>query len=146
METVNTGTFNGCMRMASINFPIATTIGSRAFYNCDALTSVKLPEASEIGGSAFEGCAALSIVDLPKAATVKTYAFENCAELTTVILRTGSVCTIDSTAFKNTPIVSGTGYLYVPSALLNSYKETYAKVDFANQFRAIEDYPAITGG
>jgi hypothetical protein len=49
-------------------------------------------------------------------------------------------------AFNNTPIKSGTGYIYVPATLIDSYKSATNWSTYAAQFRAIEDYPEICGG
>ena len=49
----------------------------------------------------------------------------------------------------NTPMTGHngkTGYIYVPRALVNSYKAATNWSTFASQIRAIEDYPDITGG
>ena len=48
-------------------------------------------------------------------------------------------------AFNSTPIKSGTGYIYVPMSLVDTYKSATNWSTFANQFRAIEDYPDICG-
>ena len=40
----------------------------------------------------------------------------------------------------NCPIGQGTGYIYVPSALVNTYKSANYWSTYANQIRAIEDY------
>ena len=40
----------------------------------------------------------------------------------------------------------GTGYVYVPASLIETYKTATNWSAFANQFRAIEDYPEICGG
>jgi hypothetical protein len=48
--------------------------------------------------------------------------------------------------FASTPIASGTGYIYVPAALVDSYKGATNWSTYAAQIRAIEDYPEITGG
>lgn len=45
-----------------------------------------------------------------------------------------------------TPMKSGTGYIYVPAALVDSYKAATNWSTYADQIRAIEDYPDITGG
>ena len=50
-----------------------------------------------------------------------------------------------TSAFKDTPIESGTGYVYVPSALVDSYKSATNWSTYADQIRAIENYPDITG-
>ena len=50
-----------------------------------------------------------------------------------------------SNAFGNSAIAKGTGYIYVPYALLEQYKVATNWATYANQFRAIEDYPEICG-
>ena len=125
----------------------ASSVGSYAFRNCSALTTVDLPLVTSIGGNAFNGCSNLTTVDLPLVTSVGSYAFYNCKALTTVILRSETMCTLSNVnAFNSTPIKSGTGYIYVPSALVDSYKADSKWSTYANQFRAIEDYSDICGG
>ena len=104
---------------------------------------------TSVGGYAFYGCSNLTTVDLPLVTSVGSYAFYNCKALTTVILRYETRCTLsDVKAFNSTPIKSGTGYIYVPSALVDSYKADSKWSTYANQFRALEDYTVdgtITG-
>ena len=76
-------------------------------------------------------------------------AFYSCTSLSTLILRSDTVCTLTvvaNDAFSGTPIISGTGYIYVPLALVDTYKAATNWSDIAAQIRAIEDYPEITGG
>jgi hypothetical protein len=119
-----------------------------AFKNCSKLTSVNFPAATSIGNEAFDGCRELTSVNFPAATSIGTYAFDGCSKLTSVILRnTSSVVTIYNTnVFTNTPIKSGTGYIYVPAALVDSYKAATNWSAYAAQIRAIEDYPEICGG
>ena len=69
-------------------------------------------------------------------------AFRGCRGLTTLILRnTEKVCTLlNTSALSSTKIASGTGYIYVPAALIDSYKAASNWSTFAAQFRALEDY------
>lgn len=102
-----------------------TAIGDYAFANNTALTRVSFPAVTSISASAFAGC----------------------SKLTTVILGVGSVATLNNaSAFTSTPIASGTGYIYVPAALVDSYKANSEWATYANKIRAIEDYPEICGG
>ena len=102
-----------------------TSIGNYAFKSCSNLTTANFPAATSIGDSAFQGC----------------------SNLTALILRSETMATLDSTsAFTSTPIKSGTGYIYVPAALVDSYKADTNWSTYAAQFRAIEDYQEITGG
>ena len=43
----------------------------------------------------------------------------------------------------STPLAKGTGYIYVPRALLNDYKTAENWSTYAAQIRAIEDYPEL---
>lgn len=56
----------------------------------------------------------------------------------------GSISVI--VAHLNAESDSGAGYIYVPSALLDGFKQATNWSVFSSQFRAIEDYPDITGG
>ena len=112
-----------------------------------SITEIADNLVTSIGQYAFYGCSALTTADFPMATRIGSYAFRSCSNLTTLILRSETMCTLSGTnAFNNTPIASGTGYIYVPRALVDSYKAASNWSTFANQFRAIEDYPDICGG
>ena len=104
---------------------------------------------TEIGNYAFAYCLSLTIVDTPNLNTLSMSSFENCSALKAVILRSETMCSLTGMdAFQSTPIASGTGYIYVPSALVDSYKTAPRWYVYANQFRALEDYTVdgtITG-
>ena len=95
-----------------------------------------------IGSNAFQNCSALATADFPKATSIGNGAFVWSAKLKTLILRkASSVCTASGSAiFSSTPIASGTGYIYVPSALIEQYKVAENWSTYAAQFRALEDY------
>lgn len=66
--------------------------------------------------------------------------FSDCPSLVKLILRSESVCTLKSTgALIRTPIESGTGYIYVPDHLVESYKTTTNWSTFANQIKPISE-------
>lgn len=145
--SVGVFSFYGCSSVRTINLPIAVDIGNYAFYNHYAMESIYIPVATSIGKSAIRYCTTLTKIDLPKVTLIDTYAFYNCSALTAVILRSPTMCELTSTnAFGNMPISQGTGYIYVPKALVNTYIEGTNWSAFADQIRAIEDYPDITGG
>ena len=122
------------------------TVGPHAFNGCTSLVSVSFPEVTTVEGSAFFGCTKLTTVDLAKVQSIGAYVFKGCSALVTLILRAGTVCTLGVDSLTNTPIASGTGYIYVPSALVSSYKAATNWSNFSSQIRAIEDYPDICGG
>ena len=74
---------------------------------------------------------------------------KNNRALIALILRSETMATLAGTnALSSTPIASGTGYIYVPSALIEDYKVATNWSTYADQFRALEDYTVdgtITG-
>lgn len=157
VTTLGLYSFYGCTALKNVYLPKVTEVKTAAFGFCSSLETITLQSATRIRNSAFtmmgpimEGFffTALRIVDLPVCTAILDDAFGCCGVLEAVILRNETtVCDIHENAFQVSSVVSGgTGYLYVPRTLLASYQETYADATFASQFRAIEDYPAITGG
>ena len=95
----------------------------------------------------FMGCSNLAKIDFDVLEEMKDADFYECSALKAVIIRSPAVCTMStSNAFKSTPIASGTGYVYVPAALVDSYKAATNWSVYADQIRAIEAYPDICGG
>ncbi|MBP3304941.1 MAG: leucine-rich repeat protein [Oscillospiraceae bacterium] len=103
-------------------------------YKDDLLTS--------IGRSSFYNCAKLVVADFPSlSGSIAMEAFHSCKVLTALILRNNRIVSLAATsAFQSTPIASGTGYIYAPSALIDSYKAATQWATYADQFRALEDY------
>lgn len=156
--------------VSKIELPNIQYLKERSFYYCTSLKTLLLPSligytyqymadgctnletvdvhnSSYISSYTFRNCSKLVKLDFHKAENVGTYAFNGCKALGTLILRMSAVPTLGSTnAFTNTKIAGGTGYIYVPAALIEEYKVATNWSTYANQFRAIEDYPEITGG
>ena len=78
-----------------------------------------------------------------------TYGFANMNGLKALLLRNESLCSLSNTnAFSNSTVKTGTGYIYVPATLVDSYKAATNWSTYASQFRALEDYTVdgtITG-
>lgn len=145
--TIGIYSFYNCDILASVNMPAARSLANYAFYNCYELSTVYVPAVETIAKSAFRYCSSLVTIDLPVVTSISTYAFYSCAALTAVIIRSDTLCTLDDIdAFVGTPIADGTGYIYVPSALVDEYTNGTNWSEYSSQIRAIEDYPDITGG
>ena len=123
-----------------------TSIGRYGLSNCVKLTSVVLPAVQVTNANAMLGCSALTQADFSNLQHIQHSTFYGDKKFATLIIRTQAVAKLDATsAFKDTLIASGKGYVYVPSALVDSYKSATNWSKYANQIRAIEDYPDITG-
>ncbi len=164
--TVGSSAFYGCTALTSVDLPAATTVGSSAFYGCTALTELTLPVArvcdtaslvnctslvrlvlprlSYVGWTMARNCTSLKVFDTGAPSTLGDNGFQECTSLDTVIIRgTGRVVAMGIQTFRNTPINNGTGYIYVPRDLIEKYKVATNWATYADQFRAIEDYPDI---
>lgn len=119
----------------------AESVGNNSFRYCTALTGVVFPVAKSVGGWAFRQCVSLVSADFSEVENVDASAFEECNVLTNLILRKESVASLAAkSAFTGTPIESGTGYIYVPAALVDTYKAATNWSNFASQFRALENF------
>lgn len=140
-RTIDKLAFSYCYALTDANFPSVTLLNESAIGDCTALINIKVPNVVTVGVRTFNSCESLEKIDLHKVTSIKEYAFVNCGNLKAMIIRTSEQCTLGSTtAFNNTPIKSGTGYIYVPSALVGTYKAATNWSTYARQFRALEDY------
>lgn len=148
VTALKTRAFQQSTRLVTVNLPSVTSCGSYAFYQCSGLETVKLPKLTSISTQTFYSCTKLKHADCGQLGNIPAQTFNACSALTELILRkTGSICTLSNVnGVNNSPIGKGTGFVYVPSALVETYKTATNWSTFANQFRAIEDYPEITGG
>ena len=155
LHKVNAGyslSFNACTNLVSASLPRLekfSLYGGNAFKMCTSLASVNLASLTRVGKWDFQECGSLRILDLPKVAEINANAFSKTWSLVALILRNNAVCTMKESAFDSTSAIgNGTGYIYVPRALLDSYKAATNWSTYATQFRALEDYTVdgtITG-
>ena len=139
--------FQYCSALTTANFPVLLKTNKYTFQYCSKLTTINFPAATNIEEGAFARCTSLTTANFPVATTIDTYAFGYCSNLTALILRSEALVTLaKADAFASSAIANGTGYIYVPSALIDSYKVAANWSTYAAQFRAIEDYSEITGG
>lgn len=133
---------------------LCTEISERAYNGLTSVRSVKFANVTSVGKNAFVLCSNLEKADFYKVESFGDGAFYNAKALKTLIIRTQTMCTMTNPmsmfgykigADYRGPIALGTGYIYVPSALVDTYKADTKWSKFAAQFRAIEDYPDICG-
>lgn len=133
--------------LTAVNLPLLWKIGGYAFRYNNQITSITLPSLKKTASTfrVFEECSNLTRLDLGPIEQIHTYWFAD-TNLTVLILRGSTMASLSNVnAFANTPIQAGTGYIYVPKDLIDSYKIATNWTTFASQLRAIEDYPDICG-
>ena len=131
----------GCTTIETIEIPKTTYLGTYACRNCPALKSVDFSSVTSTGNYVCSGCSSLANIEFPVLTRVGNQMFLDCTSLTKVVLRKSDAITTLSNvnAFQNTPIASGTGYIYVPDALLSNYKSATNWSTYANQFKGISE-------
>lgn len=137
---IGASAFDYCSQLATVNFPLATEIGNFSFRYCLQITKVCFPLATKIGNNAFDHDSQLTTADFTLVKSIGSEAFRY-SNITALILRNETMATISNkSAFNVTPIANGTGHIYVPKALMESYQSATNWATYATQFRAIEDY------
>lgn len=134
----------------TLKIDTVVVIDKNAFGSISPLTEVSISDAHCICGSAFANDTALAKVDFGNVNELYSYAFARCNALTTVIIRNSSnICKMVQNKYEDmaNPFPSNSNLsIYVPKAMLEKYKadENWAKY-CADNLKAIEDYPEITG-
>ena len=107
-----------------VYFPNATSIVASCFYSTRYLSGISFPNVTTIGSYAFYNCSSLTSVSFPKVSTIYNSAFYGCSNLSKIVLNNSTLCSLkDNYTFYGTKIHSKTGGIYVPSSLVNTYKQ-----------------------
>jgi hypothetical protein len=120
--TIPDSAFKSCKSLTSVNIPKATSIADQAFFRCTSSTNINAPLVETISNMSFQ-TTALEKLDLPSLKSITGNTFYYCSKLTTLILRAPEMVSLENgIAFYQTPILNGTGYIYVPRDLISTYQ------------------------
>lgn len=135
--------FDSCTKLALTELPDnLTSISYGAFSYCPNITFKELPTSITIINSCvFQGCEGLTKLSLKGNITnINQSAFDGCTGLGAFVLpNVTSTPTLGRNVFKNTPIASGTGYIYVPDTLVDSFKSATNWSVYADQIKPISE-------
>lgn len=134
--------FNYCSMLTEVSLDNITSLGSYMF-NYSGIGKVVLPLCTSLGTEPLR-YSRVGTFDLYKKVTISSEKFNNAYSLTQLILRSEELCpmTGDPTnTFKTSPIGDGVGWIYVPSALVTTYKKAEGWEEFADQIVSIDEYP-----
>ena len=143
LEKMSVAFFQGCITLETIILPKLTHIPS--FLNCTALKNCDFSGARYVQSGVFKNCTSLEKMELPSAEQIHSNTFENCTSLHTLILRrTASIVSLGNTSsFAGTPIANGTGFIYVPDALVERYKTATNWSTYAAQIKPISELEVV---
>lgn len=162
--------FQSCKALTSLTTGTLTTIGQYSMqYTESFLVDFVANSVAALGATAFRGsgiksfkgnklgtinnyalaeCPNLTTVDIGSTSTVsspqiKTSAFQNSTALTALIIRntskTFSLAAVN--ALSGTPIADGTGFIYVPDSLVDTYKAATNWSTYAAQIKPLSELP-----
>lgn len=168
LESIQTEAFRNCTKLALTELPDKLVyVQGGAFRGCTNMPLTKLGANTRLqNGNNFYGCKQLNIKNIPAntlyipeycfyqctglteltiegaISSIQQYAFGYCSNLSKLVLaNVTSVPTLSNiNAFSSTPIASGTGYIYVPDALVESFKASNWST-YASQIKGLGELP-----
>ena len=131
-----------CISLKYINLPQITDIPFRSLTSLPKLEYINIPNVKTIGYNAFGSCHKLKKLELPSIVSISTRGLEFFSNLHTLIMSNpNTICRASSSSvLSNTPIAKGTGYIYVPDALVDQYKSATNWSVYANQIKPLSEY------
>ena len=157
-HTAEDGILTGNLEGVYVNTRIQS-LRKYAFYNAEKITELSLPAVTEMTSNAIDGCSMLTKLSIPrldsmgqtsvincvKLEEIDTSNLRNCngnfsslAGLKHILLRKESVCSRSVAASYDPP--NPEIKIYVPRALVESYKIKQGWDRFESRIRAIEDF------
>lgn len=126
--TLMSNMFNGCRAMTEIDV---------SNFNVEKVTSMN---------DMFRYCSSLTRLDLSSFTTTKvtnnSTMLDSCINLTTLIIDNPNLFKMtNSNMLNNTPIKNGTGYIYVPDNMVETYKTATNWSVYANQIKGMSELP-----
>ena len=144
---VSGNVFEGCTALESVNLPnLESCSGQSVFRDCTSLKEIYLPKLLQSGSFMFSGCSSLEKITLDNILSISNNDFQDCTNLTSLIIKSQNVCGLNGD-FENDSyrgniyfpnIIKGTGYVYVPSVMVNSYKTDVQWGKYASQIKSID--------
>jgi hypothetical protein len=147
LTSIRRGAFIYNSTITVVEAPNAKTMDTNVFTQCSNLQRASFPKLTSIGNDAFSYCSSMTYCDIGNAASIGSWVFTSCSKLEVLIIRKAdSICELKQTnSINGNAIAKGTGFIYVPDHLVEQYKVATNWSTYANQIRAIEDYPEICG-
>ena len=145
VKTLLNYSFSACCCLNNIDLSNITRINSYALQHC-GIGTVVLPKCTNLYEYISRGVR-ISTIDLYKPVTLGANNFRDSYSLSHLILRSDSLCALTSmSAFTNTPIAEGLGWIYVPTDLVDTYKTASNWSTYADQIVSIDKYPKALDG
>ena len=146
--------FYGCNALTTLDLSSLDTSKvtsmSYMFSGCNALTTLALSDFGTNNATTmsnmFNSCRKLTTLDLSSFDTSNVTnmsgMFYGCSALTTLIINNPKLFELKATnCFNNSAIANGTGYVYVPDDMVDTYKTATNWLVYADQIKPISELP-----
>ena len=160
LTSMSNSAFAGCAALHSVAFPLLKSVPGSAFANCCALMNASFQSATSIARSAFyyapvakldlplvtglsrDSANLAAEIDFSAKVSIVASAFTGDWNLLSLVLGNSSMCTLaNANALASTPIASGVGHIFVPAALVDTYKAGTNWTTYASQIVSLDEYP-----
>ena len=146
--------FGYCQQLRALNLGNINTRNvdnlQSLFYECNSLENIDLSSFNTEKvisiRTMFFRCSSLTKIDISSFSSASlidtSNTFAQCNKLTTLIINNPNLFKMThSNMLSNTPIASGTGYVYVPDDMVETYKSATNWSMYANQIKGISELP-----
>lgn len=143
VETIKSYGFYYCSSLLELNFPKVTTIELNAFSDCKAATIARFNSLKKIITDVVRSLTTMKIVYIPNIESISGAPFADCTGLEAIVItQTNTIATLATTnVFVRSGIANGTGFVYVPDNLVESYKSATNWSSFATQIKGLSELP-----
>lgn len=144
IRNISVYAFSGCTNLPLEKLPSKlTNMETYAFYNCTNLKITEIPSGlKSIPSYGFANCKSLTEITFEgNVRTISANSFNGCTNLFKIVLPnvTKSPSLSSKSAFSNTAIANGTGYIYVPDDLIDTFKSASNWSVYANQIKGVSE-------
>lgn len=147
LETADYSVFQSNYNLSEVYLPALKNVKAGIFNNCPSLQYASLPAISEVSPNMFNGCDLHSFTVV--GSVIMGNAFLNNSNLSEIYIPGSQVTSINFingvvNAFDGTPIASGTGSIYVPWSLVNTYNKMNGWSLYESQIYPIGESPVLS--
>ena len=123
--TMGTSVFQNCINLKSVDFNIVVDVPTNTFIGCSSIESISAKYACWFRASLGSN-SVISEMSLPCIFYMSNDIFKNCTALTSLTLGTGTykIPSYNGNMLTGTPIMSGTGSIYVDAAMYDKWITT----------------------
>ena len=131
------GNWNISMKLQSLYLPLCNTLSNNAL-GTKYLSDLSVPMCISFYANLIEN-SVISTLSLPIVNYLSNHIFYNCTNLTSLTLGTGTyvIPSYDTNMLYNTPIMSGTGSIYVDAAMYDKWITTEGWSSLSERFVSI---------